>query len=405
MLSRLISFDSLITGVEVIFTTDGDVMYNCATIKNEKGKVELIHNMISITGTDILFEQLAKEYPVILSCKGKGIAHKKITAPGDQNYEALLNVVLPNSNVLDFYVQTFDTADNQKIVSVTRKQPINQLLDSFNAAGYKVLGCVLGPFSVQSVIPLLFSQEQSSGELIFAGNEILVREGLLTTFSSKPSDSTSKTISIGSLQIPEQLLVAFSSAFSYINPVVELESNIDRTHESLDEFRNEIKFKKTGIVVLVVTFALLLLNFIAFSYYNDQVNEKATRIAASSTELSLIDTMQSQIQEKTLFLSKSGLSEPSRTSYYADNIAKDVPAEIKLTSITIHPLIKNEDELQQEFEAKRILVTGKSQHSIDVNEWIKNMRKEKWLKAISLLNYKQKESDKPGEFVIEIKLN
>lgn len=405
MLSNLISFDSHITGVEVVFTSDGAVMYNCATIKKEKGKVELVQNQISVNGTDNLFSLLSKEYPIVISCKGRGIAHKKISASADQTYESLLNVVLPNSNVLDFYVQTFDTADNQKIVSVARKEPVNELLDSFNSAGYNVIGCVLGPFSVQSVIPLLFSQEQNSGELFFAGNEILVREGLLTTFSSKPSDSTTKTISVGALKIPEQLLVAFSSAFSYINSVVELESNIDRTHENLHEFENELKFKKTGIVVLAVAFTLLLLNFIAFSYYNDQVNEKTTRIAASSIELGLIDTMQSQIQEKTLFLSKSGLSEPSRTSYYADNIAKDLPAEIKLTSITIHPLIKNEDELQLEFEAKRILITGKSQHSIDVNEWIKTIRRKKWLKAISLLTYKQKESDKPGEFVIEIKLN
>ncbi len=405
MFSNLISFDSHINGVEVVFAADGAVMYNYATIKKEKGKVELVQSALSIDGSDELFKHLDKKHPVILSCKGRGIAHKKISASSDQTYESLLNVVLPNSNVVDFYVQTFDTADNQKIVSVARKEPINELLDSFNKSGYNVIGCHLGPISIQSVIPLLFSQEQNSGELFFAGNEILVREGLLTTFSSKPSDSTSKTISVGALQVPEQLLVAFSSALSYLNPEVELESNFDRTHENLDEFKNELKFKKTGVVVLAVAFTLLLLNFIAFSYYSDQVNEKTTRIAASSTELGLIDTMQSQIQEKTLFLSKSGLSEPSRTSYYADNIAKDVPAEIKLTSITIHPLIKNEDELKLEFEAKRIMITGKSQHSIDVNEWNKTIRREKWLKAISILTYKQKESDKPGEFVIEIKLN
>lgn len=399
------SFDSCIIGVEAIITADSVIIYNYVALKKTREKITIEKSTTDITDIEGLVKETTTAYPLLLSIKGKGIVHKKIAANAQLGFDSLLNSVLPNSNIADFYLQSFETDEANRIVSVARKAIVNEILDLLIKQGYKVIGCTLGPFAVQSVLPLLQTENETSGELQFANHELLIRDGQIVNYIQKNTEAEKKDIALGALNVSPELLLAFATAFAYFNPVDSISSNIESTQHDYVEFKNEVKFKTAGVLVLSVSFVLLLANFIAFSYLSDLVKLKSGRVMASSAELSMIDTMEAQIQEKTFFLAKSGLSEPSRTSYYADNIAKWVPEEVKLTGITVHPLIKNEDDTRMEFEAKRILVSGKSKHALDVNDWIKKMRKEKWLKTISLLTYKQKESDKPGEFLIEIKLN
>jgi Tfp pilus assembly protein PilN len=398
-------FETQVAGVELALNPDGNIAIHTVVLKKAGSKIETVACLADLKSTNELATAIDKGYPVLLSLKGKGIIHKKINNGATDSWEVLLDKVLPNSSLQDFYVQKLAIDEQQALVSVARKSVIDGAINEITGQGYSVIACTLGPFAVQSVLPVILPDTETTSELKFANTELLIRQGSIHNYTNTAEAEPEWVAGEGSINIPSNLLVAYASAFAYFNPATSLSGNIAGVQSALVEFKDGLKFKKTGIGLLAFFFTVLLLNFLLFSYYDDKVKEKSARAALSSSELALIDSLSGQVEQRAMFLSKTGLSAPSRTSIYADQIAQSLPEEIRLTSLQIHPQKKDEeDEKKLEFDGSRILVGGSSKFSLDVNEWIRKMRASDWVKSISLLTYKQKDGNRPGEFLIEIKL-
>ena len=114
--------------------------------------------------------------------------------------------------------------------------------------------------------------------------------------------------------------------------------------------------------------------------------------------------LSSEYEEKMAFLKSSGLLETSRSSFYADRIAVDMPSSIQLTEMNINPRVKQSaDEDAMMFKAKEMHIQGNCRQSNELNEWIKLVRKKDWVSEVELLNYKQGKGDAVGTFIIGIK--
>lgn len=398
-------FETHVAGVELALHSDGYAAIHTVVLKKAGSKIETAARLADLKSTSELAVVIDKGYPVLLSLKGKGIIHKKINSSAADSWEVLLDKVLPNSNLQDFFVQKLVVHEQLALVSVARKSVIDAAINEITGQGFSVIACTLGPFAVQSVLPVILPDTGTTSELKFANTELLIRQGSIHNYTNTSEAEPEWVVGEGSINISSNLLVAYASAFAYFNMATSLSGNIAGVQSALVEFKDGLKFKKTGRGLLAFFFTVLLLNFLLFSYYNDKVKEKSARAALSSSELALIDSLSGQVEQRALFLSKTGLSAPSRTSFYADQIAQSLPEEIRLTSLQIHPQKKEEeDEKKLEFDGSRILVGGNSKFSLDVNEWIRKMRASDWVKSISLLTYKQKDGNRPGEFLIEIKL-
>ena len=399
-------FDNQVSGVEIVIDADGSLIYNYVVLEKSSSKIEIKKSGEGLSDLKQVFDSIDKKNPLCVSLNGKGIIHKRISATNDESFESLLNKALPNSHIEDFYVQKFTPEEEETTLSVARRSIIDATINSFLLEGYKVIACFLGSFAVQSALPLLQPENETSYELKFVNHEFLIRNGSISSYTSLSKNEPEKQIASDSIKLSSNLLIAFSSAFTYFYTLDSVTTNISQVAAAFKEFNDEMKFKKTGSLALAFFFTILLLNFMVFGYLSEKIKSKSSNALLSSSELSMIDSMDRQVNERTLFLSKSGLSEPSRTSFYADKIAKDLPEEITLSSIAIHPLRKNDiDEKNLEFENKEILVSGISKYSLDVNEWIQVMRKKDWINSISIRTYRQKGEGKQGEFLIEIKLN
>ncbi len=398
-------FDTNVAGVEFTLNAEGAAEIQAVLLKKTGSTIETIARLSDLKDFDALIAGIDKNYPVLLSLKGKGIIHKKVNTGPTDSFEVLLDKVLPNSNIQDFYVQKLAIDQEQSLISVARKGVVDAGINEITSRGYSVIACTLGPFAVQSVLPIILPDTESTSELKFSNTELLIRQGAIHSYVNTANAEPEWVAGVDSINIPSGLLVAYATAFNYFNPVSSLSSNITAVQSALSEFKDGLKFKKTGVALLSLFFAVLLINFLLFSYYGDKVKEKSARAALSSSELALIDSLSGQIEQRALFLSKTGLSAPSRTSFYADQIAQSLPEEIRLSSLQIHPQKKeDENEKKLEFDGNRILIGGSSKFSLDVNEWIRKMRGSDWVKSISLLTYKQKDDNRPGEFLIEIKL-
>ena len=395
-------FPQTVTGLELNIDSEGNYIWNYCVVKRSKNKVLLEKSEGSISDIRELFKNIDPANPVLLSVTGKGIIHKNIAYSEQDNFETAASRILPNAKMEDFYIQIFKQHNGTAWSSLIRKSVLDAVLENCKHEGIKIIDCVLGPQVCQSFIPLL-GQPESEKTYQFSNFKILVNNGEIISFHSSPEDQVNQIITIAGLNIPDKQIIAFASAFSYFNRISQLSNNFSFVITNSEEYINELRFRNTGILALITFFTVLLINFIAFFYLSEQVASKSGRFSIANKKLLLADSLAAQVEQRRTFLTTSGLSQPSRTSYYADQIAAELPGNIRLTSLLVHPVIKNDDDKTKiRFESKKIILSGKSHFAVDVNEWLKLLRNKSWVNSVVLSNYNQKEGSDLGEFVIEI---
>jgi hypothetical protein len=64
----------------------------------------------------------------------------------------------------------------------------------------------------------------------------------------------------------------------------------------------------------------------------------------------------------------------------------------------------NEEDDGLFFEKQSIMISGNCQRSTALNDWMKEVKKAKWVSDVVLINYKQDNAADDGGFLLEIKL-
>jgi hypothetical protein len=158
--------------------------------------------------------------------------------------------------------------------------------------------------------------------------------------------------------------------------------------------------------MLAFLFFLMIINFMLFSTFFSKKNTLSTQVNLVQSQLMQHDTLLKEVQQKKEFLLNAGLLDDSRLSFYADQIAIDLPTSITLTELNINPITKNVTPEGDILNAtnKLIKMTGLCTQTTILNEWIKILEKKTWIKNTHLVNYSQLKSSDPGEFILEIYL-
>lgn len=340
--------------------------------------------------------------PVGISISGKGIIHKKVTYTEDLSTIALLQKALPNARLDEFYVQHTSPVNDHVIVSVARRSTIDELLNEFKRVKLDIVSCTLGPFCIASLFPAMRLDSLVAEEIRLPGHNLTVVDGHVDHYV--PEENTDAgPVEIGGEFIRPSLAVPFAAATGYF--VGErLFVNIEKVSALAEEFRQKKMFRFSGAGLLILLFSVLLINYLVFDHYWKKKQSFEIQHAGNQDALQKYAKLNAEYEEKMTFLKGSGLLDPSRSSFYADRIAMDMPSSIQLTEMNIHPRIKQSaDENAMKFKAKEIHIQGSCRQSNELNEWIKVLRKKDWVSEVELLNYKQGKGEAVGTFIVGIK--
>jgi Tfp pilus assembly protein PilN len=349
-----------------------------------------------------LKEILPSGIPVHICFSGKGTIHKKLTLSEGDTDKVLLNKVLPNANQEDFYLQRTLTAADEVYVSVVRRETADFVLRELNSQGINAVGCSFGPFSINTVLPLM--GELSSGrELKFSGSVLSISNGRIDGFKHADTNGAGESVLIGNESIQGNKLVAFSAALQYFIGD-EGDLNIPGVKNAKEEYKQKQLFKTAGIAMLSLFFITLMANVFLFTHFSESFEDLNREVLSSTSLLDGLDKMNEEIGKKQDFLEQTGLLDASRTSFYADNLASDIPTSIQLTELNINPLVKNNaaDDNDLNFTSHKIRVSGSCVRSTELNEWIKNIKQKDWVAGVTVLNYTQAQSKNEGDFSLEI---
>jgi Tfp pilus assembly protein PilN len=284
---------------------------------------------------------------------------------------------------------------------------VDDYLSKFINHKLYILNCSLGPFSIEGILPLLPAEVSNTDEFAFDGFTFKISQNKIFDFirnNSVPASASARVVNLASGPLNEKLLVSFSSAFEYFFDRYNVSVKSSAIQHLNEEYHQKNQFQFYAWSSMVFFFLLLLFNYFLFTHYSTAKENFQNQIALNQGYVKKYDSLQKEISEKQKFIEAAGLLEASRTSYYADQVAVDLPYSILLTDLNIQPVDKKSltDDNRISFTPKTISVSGSCKKSYELNEWVKVLSKKTWLQNVSIINYKQDNEDGLGKFTLEI---
>lgn len=389
--------------IEVILLTETNWEYNIVVLKKNKTKLEFEAVKTSIDSFDEIKKTLSVKIPVCLVIYGKVIMLKKVSVKEDKE-ESILQKILPDATLNDFYFQELYTNNENKFVSVARKNLIEKILDTFSENKFHIVDITFGPFSIEHIFPLF---DNVPDEILLEHYKLKIENSIIKDCKHIEHNKDEIKYQVGDEALSNKALVSFAGGFQYlfVNSG-KTSTNIPAVIQSSKEYTNSRIFMVAGWGVLILTFSILLINFLLFDNYNKKSRELYSKVGQYESLLNKHDALEKELEIKKQLLEKTGLLQSSKMSFYADRLASTLPSEIKLTELNINPLKKKQQNKKELIFRKGIIhIAGTSKKSTVLNDWIKTIKQNDWAVDVTILGYKKDLANMPGKFTIEITVN
>lgn len=385
-------------GIELILEGDGYKL-NMVVLKRTKGEIHIIKSKVGISDIEELKKEVSEEIPIYLTLNGKGILHRKLEEINSENYSQVLNAILPNSSLNDFYLQTFES-NQSTFASILRKNILDDILAKWKTANLWIVQAGLGSFDLRFLASLL-----PKGEPIHTDKHVLQLndEGELYEFDTNKNDGWSK-IKIGDDLMDSRLFVSYAAAFKGL---LDIPSDLEiiEIEQSKNEFFHKRVYEIGSIALACGLIFILLINTGLYYNYKSSNEKFSTQLLLKKTQLEKLDSLKAQLRRQKQLMLNTNINQGTRTSYYADQIGNSLPKEINLTNLTIFPIKgkKNDYDKQElvKFEKEQIRISGQCKSSLIYNQWIKDLQHLDWVKSADHLDYKDV-NNKLGQFELKI---
>ena len=385
-------------GVQLTLHPDDKINASVVILKKLKNMVDVKDCFTGIDTYDRIFEHLKPGTPLYLSLNGKGILHKKLQSG---NKPDNINQLLPNASPDDFYMQAYRINENERIVSIVRKDVVNTVLDHFNNSRHFLVEISLGPFILNSVVGLLENQD---GYLNAAHYKILLENDKISQIEHSDDQIQENKYLIAGESLTDKNILPYALALQHFTGVSDhVVFEAERPPVQQEEFIYKKLYGYLGYGMLGLFFIILLINYLVFTGYQNRTDNLTQQISANTGMIEKLDKLNKEFRVKNDLVIKSGLLQQTMFSYYADCIASSVPPEITLTKMALFPLqdkVRSGEEIR--FDRKIIRIEGKTKYSIRLNNWLNMLKKENWIKNVKVNDFYQDDLHEPGEFAIEI---
>lgn len=386
-------------GIELVFDSEKEI-YNCCHLKKKSNSIH-IEESFSVASFTELKERINNNIPILLSFSGKGIVLKKVNPAADIPDEILIQQVLPNADLTEFYFQKSES--NKKIIAtVARKNVIDAVLDQLAQNNKKVISFTIGPHSIGTLLHTLKTNEQhintESYSIVLVNNEI---DSVQST--KEKNGATDASISFSGIALQQKYAIAFASAFHFLALAANDSVKSEKVSSLQKEFKHFRYFKFTLVSLLSLLLFSLLLNAVLFSSYNEKNKYLTDKVNLNKDQLILIDTLEKKLSEKKQFFEEVGWLALSRNSFYADQLALNKPSTIRFTKLSINPFRTMEEDNGLHFKLeKNIQLFGTCNKATELNEWINVLKTKKWVDKVEILNYTSEKGEQRAKFSILI---
>jgi len=386
ILDKIIRFDHL-NVIGVFRKEEGNVFYYLKTRKkNDKLEVAAVKTFTSI---EYVKSEVDAKFPLILLVDGKGILNKKIDVKNETDLNWLKN--------LD-YATIHHTAfvnDNFQFLSFGRRNVVEEEIEMFQGLGYQI-----ADFYVGAIVAVVLNDSLKLGSLL--SNDSLLRfEGDELEDIAKLVEKEGKVYDFGNVEISNFHLPLYGAVIHFY---FQQKSIIKSRSARID--KEEIVYKKAfnvfGIIMVLGFFIALLASYFGVQYFMAENAKLNLENVYSNQSYQLIQELEKQRENKLRILKETGFASSKFISFYAHQISKDTPPEIRLSSLDVFPLLKEVKTTEKvALTSGTILLKGETMNELAFNSWLETLRKLDWIGNFEILSFKK---DKKNNSQFEIKI-
>lgn len=349
---------------------DDEVLYHTAKVSRKSKGVEI--NSIDIfrnsEDAQAYFNKLA---PIIVHIYGKGVLNK-IKSNSEENS----NDFLMNSDPDNFYINKI-SIDDFTYISFTRKDKVDEELNSFSEFKENILNIYIGPFHT-------FLNEINAQINTTPIGKICKTEG---KFNFIPDNSA--IIPTFNQQALKHSFFAVISGTIFLLNKVNFGAYTDNIYfRKKSNFKDKLQFIYIGISALSFFLVALISNYFYQGHLNQKNADLEAKIMVYSQNLNKIDLIDQEVLRKKQLISNSGILRSNYFSKTLDEIGASVPPSINLEKMEIYPLEKKiKENVKPIFLKKTIKISGTAKSSENVNAWVNIINKMKWVKDVSIIHF------------------
>lgn len=377
--------DKMAAGLEVIIKDNDIREYNMVIIKKEKSAVLIEKATNTFVSVDEILNYLPSKLPVSLVINGKGILTKEVDVK-ENNTQPLIEKVLPNVSTDEFIFNSTSSQSDTVFVTIIRKKIVDQILEEISHLNLHIVELLIGHTCIEGILPLL---NVLPNEINLPSARILLKQNKITQILIGQSEFNNCGYQLGDESLAGYSLPAFAAAINFlvINSGIP-SSKYDKILNSYKEYAYFKKFKIVGWTALIIIFLTLLVNYLIFERYNSRYNQLSSEVTGYSELISQHNSLNDELARKELLLNETGILNSSLISFYSDRLANDLPNGITFTEMHLNPSIeKHSFKKDYSFETGIIQVTGTTNKSTTLNEWIKTIKQYNWIEGVTNINY------------------
>ncbi|MDF1676540.1 MAG: hypothetical protein P1U44_12570 [Vicingaceae bacterium] len=385
-------------GVEVIYNSKDSYTLIALVLSANKEGVQITRKF-----TDISLEELAKintkKAPLYFAVGGKGVVHKKVKTNEHLSEQDLLNQVLPNATLKDFYLQQTTISTFESWVSIVRKDLLNSLIEKIQSLHLFGVQIYLGPFIIENCISLI-----NKSVITTTTHELLIADNHINQIDSLGSVAGGEEYNMEGEIVNSHELIAFSAALShFILPIKIHPIACEEVTYFREEYLHKNKYTAVGFGLLAFFFVFTISNMMIANSYESANNELQYQLNSKQQFVDELEILKKELLIKEEFIQNSGVTKAAKITFYADQIAMSVPASIQLNQLFINPLTKRINKAEDiHFTYNTVKILGSVSRSIELNNWIKKLKKYEWVNDINIISFIQDNLKTPGEFELQI---
>ena len=338
----------MLIGVEIRLGKDGVGLINACSMKLSGDLLSVVskkENLKNLTH----FSKHFKPGFIAVCLSGRGVLTKEVKS-GSLSDKQVVQQVMPNANVDDFYFQLY-SREGQTVVSLVRRSTADGVLMELANLGFQIVSLNLGDMDDEAAYKAAF--------------QVLLNEE--------------------------------------INEVKEL-----RFANNRRQMFAKTKVQRIAVVFAGMLFTLLIINFLLSGYFTRRAEELAFTSNASGVEIRKFQEMEARVVQKGRLITTAGWAGGYSLAWLTDRLMLSKPAAITLLHLTINPLIIEKTPgvaTEEKYEVRKIVVSGLCDQASTLNNWLYEIRSKGFVAECSINHYELNKESGKGRFTIHITVN
>ena len=370
---------SLYYGME-IREINGEESYYLLEVARRKGELH-ISKTARLSTMDELQGQLKNNTPLFLTINTSRVLTKQLDGSGASDPEVLVNEAFPNLDLDNFYYQ-ITQIDGNPIITISKREHIDGLIQKLGRSSPHLAGFSLGISPFHYISTFL-----DIGEVSVSNFNLIIDDGQIKEIRPN-KEGPERSYHVNGLRIPDHSLLSFSHIYGHLGGFPVLSNFTKRSDSLWSNFYNDRLYYLTLQFSLAFFLIFLMVNFLIFSHYRDQIEDLKSFAAINISDKENLENLEAQVldKEQRVALLNDGTS--SRSTYFLDELGREIPPGILLDQIIYLPLAKPLRDLKPiELVENTILVKGISMDDASYSSWLGTLEKKKWINRVETMDY------------------